>query len=116
MSNRAFQLGLYVTTEYLERPRCNDECRKSDRSEFNRTCLRDNIYISVCTALQRNSGEGVKKGMTYGILVWLVGALTGIASMPFYMTIATTVVVYWLLQALVLGLINGAIVGVIYKE
>jgi hypothetical protein len=54
--------------------------------------------------------------MTYGILVWLVGALTGIASMPFYMTIATTVVVYWILQALVLGLINGAIVGVIYKE
>jgi hypothetical protein len=44
--------------------------------------------------------------MTYGILVWLVGALTGIASMPFYMTIATTVVVYWILQALVLGLIN----------
>jgi hypothetical protein len=24
--------------------------------------------------------------------------------------------VYWILQALVLGLINGAIVGVIYKE
>ena len=58
----------------------------------------------------------MKKGMIYGILVWLVGALTGIASMPFYMTIATTVVVYWILQALVLGLINGAIVGVIYKE
>nr|AAU82643.1 hypothetical protein GZ18H11_16 [uncultured archaeon GZfos18H11] len=54
--------------------------------------------------------------MIYGILVWLVGALTGIASMAFYMTIATTVVVYWILQALVLGLINGAIVGVIYKE
>jgi len=61
-------------------------------------------------------GEGAKKKMTYGILVWLVGALTGIASMAFYMTIATTVVVYWILQALVLGLINGAIVGVIYKE
>jgi len=61
-------------------------------------------------------GEGAKKGMTYGILVWLVGALTGIASMPDYMTIATTVVVYWILQALVLNIINGAIVGVIYKE
>jgi hypothetical protein len=61
-------------------------------------------------------GEGAKKGITYGILVWLVGALTGIASMAFYMTIATTVVVYWILQALVLSIINGAIVGVIYKE
>jgi MFS family permease len=75
------------------------------------------IFTSVYALLYKGiPGEGVKKGMTYGILVWLVGALTGIASMPFYMTIATTVVVYWLLQALVLGLINGAIVGSIYKE
>lgn len=54
--------------------------------------------------------------MIYGILVWLVGALTGLASMPFYMTIATTVIVYWIIQALVLNLINGAIVGAIYME
>jgi hypothetical protein len=60
-------------------------------------------------------GTGVKKGMIYGILVWLVGAVTGVASMPFYMTIATTVVIYWLIQALVLNLINGALVGAIYK-
>ncbi len=61
-------------------------------------------------------GKGVAKGMMYGILVWLVGALTGIGSMPFYMTIATTVVVYWLINALVLSVINGAVVGAIYKE
>ncbi len=60
--------------------------------------------------------EGVKKGVTYGFIVWLIGALPGIASMAFYMTIATTVVVYWIIQALVLNLINGAIVGVIYKK
>jgi hypothetical protein len=62
------------------------------------------------------SGEGVKKGMIYGILVWLVGALTGVASILFYMTIATTVVVYWIIQAPVLNKINIAIVGSIYKE
>jgi hypothetical protein len=61
-------------------------------------------------------GKGVIKGMVYGVLVWLVGALTGMAAMPFYMTIATTVVVYWIIQALVLTIINGAIVGAIYKE
>ncbi|OGP55545.1 MAG: hypothetical protein A2Y65_00875 [Deltaproteobacteria bacterium RBG_13_52_11] len=61
-------------------------------------------------------GKGVNKGMIYGILVWIVGALTGMASMPFYMTIATTVVVYWTIQALVLSVINGAIVGALYKE
>lgn len=54
--------------------------------------------------------------MIYGILVWLVGALTGVASILFYMTIATTVVVYWIIQAPVLNKINIAIVGSIYKE
>jgi hypothetical protein len=61
-------------------------------------------------------GKGVVKGIIFGVLVWLVGALTGMASMPFYMTIATGVVVYWIIQQLVLGVINGAIVGAIYKE
>lgn len=75
------------------------------------------IFALVYALLYKGiPGESVKKGMMYGILVWLVGALAGMASMPFYMTIATTVVVYWIIQALVLNLISGAIVGVIYKE
>lgn len=61
-------------------------------------------------------GTGAKKGMIYGVLVWLVGALAGIASMPFYMTIATTVVIYWIIQALVMNVISGAIIGAIYRE
>jgi hypothetical protein len=61
-------------------------------------------------------GKGAKKGLAYGFMVWLVGTLSGIALMPSYMTIATTVVVYWLIQLLVISLINGAIVGAIYKK
>lgn len=61
-------------------------------------------------------GKGINKGMIYGVLMWFVGALSGISIMPFYMTIATGVVIYWILQQLVLGVINGAIVGAIYKE
>ena len=52
----------------------------------------------------------------FGFFVWLVGAFSGLASMPFFMTIAVTVVIYWIIQALVFNLINGAIVGMIYKE
>jgi len=79
--------------------------------------IRAIIFASVYALLYKGiPGKGAKKGMTYGIIVWLIGALSGIASMPFYMTIATTVVVYWIIQALVLDLINGAIVGAIYKE
>ncbi len=61
-------------------------------------------------------GKGAKKGIVYGLLIWLVGALPGLAGMPFYMTIANTVVIYWLIQCLILSLLTGAIIGVIYKE
>ncbi|MFH1453866.1 MAG: hypothetical protein ABIH00_07790 [Armatimonadota bacterium] len=61
-------------------------------------------------------GQGAVKGMTYGFFIWMVSALIGVGSMPFYMTIATTVVIYWILQALFVNLVNGAILGFIYKE
>lgn len=75
------------------------------------------IFVSVFAYLYKGiPGEGVKKGLHYGFIVWLVGALSGLASLPIYMTISITVVVYWIVQALVLGLINGAIAGALYKE
>ena len=61
-------------------------------------------------------GQGIKKGVNYGILIWLAGSLVGMFTMPLYMTISTTVVIYWIVQALALNLINGAIIGKIYKE
>lgn len=70
------------------------------------------VYIVFYKAI---SGQGAVRGMQYGFFIWLVGTLSGMAVMPFYMTIATIVVVYWIIQALVLNLIMGAIVGAIYK-
>ncbi len=79
--------------------------------------IRALLFVLVFAILYKGiPGKGVTKGMIYGVLVWIVGALTGMASMPFYMTIATGVVIYWIIQQLVLGVINGAIVGAIYKE
>ncbi|MBU1036734.1 hypothetical protein KKF32_01695 [Patescibacteria group bacterium] len=75
------------------------------------------IFVLVYTLIYKAlPGKGAVKGMTYGFIIWTVSALSGILSMPFYMNIATTVVIYWIIQALVLNLINGAIVGAIYKE
>ena len=75
------------------------------------------IFVTLFAFLYKGiPGKGVKKGITYGFIVWLVGGLSGMITMPFYMTIATTVVIYWIINALVISLINGAIVGVIYKE
>ena len=79
--------------------------------------MRAVIFVFIFAFLSKGlPGEGIKKGIAYGLIVWLIGALSGISTMPFYMTIATTVVVYWIIQALVVSVIDGAIVGAIYKE
>ncbi len=76
------------------------------------------IFVSVYAWLHGNfpGKTNIRKGLNYGFMVWLVGALAGMVGMPFYMTIAWTVVIYWLVQALVVSLIKGAIVGAIYKD
>jgi len=75
------------------------------------------IFVAVYAFLYKGiPGKGVEKGIKYGLIVWLVGALVGIAPMPLYMTIAPTVVIYWIVQALVLDVIKGAIVGAMYKR
>ncbi len=79
--------------------------------------IRGILFALVFAVLYKGiPGKGVVKGMIYGVLMWLVGALSGMSTMPFYMTIATGVVIYWIIQALVLNVISGAIVGAIYKE
>ena len=75
------------------------------------------IFVSIFALLYKGiPGQGIKKGINYGFIIWLVSSLSGMITMPFYMTIATTVVVYWITLGLVMNLINGAIVGGIYKE
>lgn len=61
-------------------------------------------------------GKGVKKGLMYGLLLWLVTAFLGMSTMPFYMNIAPVLVIYWIAQALIMDLVGGAILGAIYKK
>lgn len=75
------------------------------------------LFATVYAILYRGIPKsGIKKGIIYGCILWLVGPLPGIMVMPAYMTISTAIVIYWIIQALVLNVINGAIVGYIYKE
>lgn len=71
------------------------------------------VYAIVYSGIP---GFGVKKGLTYGFLIWLISALAGMATIPFYMTISAWVVVYWIIQALVIKLVTGALLGVMYKK
>lgn len=75
------------------------------------------VFVGVYAKIKSGiPGEtNLKRGLAYGLIVWLVSGFSGIISMPFYMTVSTTVVIYWVIQLLVVNLINGALVAVIYK-
>ncbi|MBT3323965.1 hypothetical protein HN681_01110 [archaeon] len=75
------------------------------------------LFVIVFNILYKGiPKKGLEKGLVYGFLVWLIAPLVGMASMPFYMTISWIVIIYWLIQALVLYIIKGAIVGYIFKK
>ncbi len=56
------------------------------------------------------------KGLVFGMLVWLVGIVPGMYATFTFMTVATTVVVYWLTVGLVDLFIKGVIIAAIYGE
>jgi hypothetical protein len=75
------------------------------------------LFVFVYAVLYKGiPGKGATKGMNFGILVWLITAFSGMVGMAFYMTISEIVIVYWVVQALILNLIKGAIMGAIYKN
>lgn len=56
------------------------------------------------------------KGVVYGLLVVLVGLVPGMIETYLYMTVATTVVIYWTIWGLVVSPIKGLIAATIYGE
>ncbi len=73
------------------------------------------VFVSLYAVLWKGiPGKKIRKGIDYGVLVWLLGVMWGLASMPFYMTINVLVVVYWIFTSLISFIILGAIVGKMY--
>jgi len=60
--------------------------------------------------------KGIKKGLCFGLIVWLVGTLPGMFSTYMLMTVNTTFVIYWIFNSLVKYLLLGAVIAAIYKE
>jgi len=56
------------------------------------------------------------KGLVYGLLVVLVGLVPGMISTYTYMTVATTVVIYWTIWGLIVSPLKGLITAAIYGE
>jgi hypothetical protein len=56
------------------------------------------------------------KGLSFGLCLWLVGTLPGMFATYAFMNIATGVVIYWTLLALVELPLKGIIVSSLYGE
>ena len=61
-------------------------------------------------------GSGIKKGLCFGLIVWLVGTLPGLFATYMFITIAGAVIWYWLVMGLIKYLILGVIIAKMIKE
>ena len=76
-----------------------------------------NVILAVVYALLQKGipgGNKAVKGLVFGLCVWAVGMLPGMFSTYAFMTVATTVVVYWTILGLIHIPLEGLIIALIY--
>lgn len=56
------------------------------------------------------------KGLIFGLCVWAIGTLPGMFATYIFMTVAPTVIVYWLILYLLQEPLKGLIAAAIYGE
>ncbi len=60
--------------------------------------------------------KGAKKGIVYGLLIWLIGLLPSRILLYLSMNISASIIIYWILNELVSYMLLGAVIGILYKE
>lgn len=80
--------------------------------------LTDTLFVFVYALINKGiPGQNrFIKGLIYGLLVVLVGLIPGMISTYTFMTVATTVVVYWTIWGLIVSPLKGLITAAIYGE
>lgn len=78
----------------------------------------DTIFVWVYALIKKGIPGQNKfiKGLLYGLLVVLVGLIPGMIMTYTYMTVATTVVVYWTIWGFIVSPLKGLITAAIYGE
>jgi len=61
-------------------------------------------------------GKGIRKGLNFGIIVWIVGPIPALVTMYLMMNIATGALMYFIFQSLFEWLVYGTVISAIYKE
>ena len=77
------------------------------------------IVLSFIYALVNKGipgGNKFIKGIVFGLCVWAAGILPGMLATYTFMTVATTVVIYWTILALIKTPLDGMIIAAIYGE
>jgi hypothetical protein len=78
-----------------------------------------NIILVFVYALIHKGVPGKNKlikGLVFGLCVWAVGILPGMFATYSFMTVATTVVIYWTIIGLIQMPLEGIIIAAIYGE
>ena len=76
------------------------------------------LFVAVYKVVSRAfEGMGtIKKGLLYGLCIWAAGIVPGMIATYIFMTVNTTVVIYWTLSMLVLVPVQGVIVSIILRD
>ncbi len=77
------------------------------------------LILAFIYALLKNGIPGKNKfakGFVFGLCVWAVGVLPGMFSTYAFMTVSSTVVIYWTILGLIKTPIEGIIISSIYGD
>ena len=76
------------------------------------------IFVVVYSLLYKGIPvkKNLVKGLIFGLCVWGIGVLPGMFATYIFMTVAPTVIIYWIILALVLDPLRGLITAAIYGD
>lgn len=61
-------------------------------------------------------GKGIKKGLIFAVLLWLVGTLPGMAITYLSMAVPTPIIASWTFGGLINLLVMGAVLVIVYER
>lgn len=74
------------------------------------------VYFYVLFKNGIPGSNKLAKGLVYGLAVFAVGCLPGMFATHIFMTVATTVVIYWTISGLICTPIAGLIAALVYGD
>ena len=75
------------------------------------------LFTGVYTVVAKNiPGKTlVKKGLIYGLLIWLVGGIPGYLAMVLLINLPVDLIAYWAVTGLIINLLSGVVIAKIVK-